>query len=67
MRYYNTVFLEGRQGNPRQDIELGLAEAYDYASQVMTENMLHAEAEEGINAFLNKRKQNPLSPSGGEG
>jgi enoyl-CoA hydratase/carnithine racemase len=35
--------------------ELTLSEAYDYASQVMTENMLEAEAEEGICAFLEKR------------
>ncbi len=33
-----------------------LTEAYDYASQVMTENMLAAEAEEGICAFLEKRE-----------
>jgi enoyl-CoA hydratase/carnithine racemase len=36
--------------------EMPLAEAYDYASQVMTENMLAAEAEEGICAFLEKRQ-----------
>jgi 1,4-dihydroxy-2-naphthoyl-CoA synthase len=33
-----------------------LAEAYDYASQVMTMNMLAAEAEEGIGAFVEKRE-----------
>ena len=38
-----------------QQLEMPLAEAYDYAAQVMTENMLHAEAEEGIGAFLEKR------------
>jgi enoyl-CoA hydratase/carnithine racemase len=36
--------------------ELPLTEAYDYASQVMTENMLAAEAKEGICAFLKKRE-----------
>jgi enoyl-CoA hydratase/carnithine racemase len=36
-------------------IEMPLAEAYDYASRVMTENMLDAEAEEGVCAFLEKR------------
>jgi enoyl-CoA hydratase/carnithine racemase len=36
--------------------EVSLAEAYDYASRVMTENMLAAEAEEGICAFLEKRQ-----------
>jgi enoyl-CoA hydratase/carnithine racemase len=37
-------------------IEMGLAEAHDYASQVMIENMLDADAEEGIGAFIAKRK-----------
>lgn len=37
-------------------VEMPLKAAYDYASQVMTENMLHAEAQEGICAFLEKRK-----------
>jgi len=36
--------------------EMALNEAYDYASRVMTENMLAAEAEEGICAFLEKRE-----------
>ena len=36
-------------------IEMPLDEAYDYAASVMVENMLHAEAEEGIGAFLEKR------------
>ena len=35
---------------------MDLAEAYIYASQVMTENMMIYDAEEGINAFLEKRK-----------
>ena len=35
--------------------ELGLAEAYAYASEVMTRNMLARDAEEGIDAFLEKR------------
>jgi enoyl-CoA hydratase/carnithine racemase len=35
--------------------EMALAEAYDYATKVMTQNMLGAEAEEGICAFLEKR------------
>lgn len=35
--------------------EMPLAEAYDYASQVMVDNMLKQDAEEGINAFLEKR------------
>jgi len=44
----------GKQAFYRQ-IELGLADAYDYASQVMTENMLARDAEEGICAFIEKR------------
>ena len=35
--------------------EMPLAEAYDYASKVMVENMLKYDAEEGINAFIEKR------------
>ena len=38
-------------GRPR----LGLAEAYNYASEVMTENMMARDAEEGICAFIDKR------------
>jgi hypothetical protein len=30
-------------------------EAYSYAAQVMVDNMLTADAEEGIGAFLSKR------------
>jgi enoyl-CoA hydratase/carnithine racemase len=44
----------GKEAFYRQ-IEMPLKEAYDYASQVMTENMLDAEAEEGVCAFLEKR------------
>ncbi len=36
--------------------EMGLSEAYDYASRVMVENMLACDAEEGIGAFIEKRK-----------
>ncbi len=35
--------------------EMPVADAYDYASGVMVENMLAADAEEGIGAFLEKR------------
>ncbi len=35
--------------------EMPLAEAYDYASGVMVKNMMSADAEEGICAFLEKR------------
>ncbi len=36
--------------------ELGLADAYGYASEVMTRNMLTHDAGEGIDAFVGKRK-----------
>jgi enoyl-CoA hydratase/carnithine racemase len=35
---------------------MDLAAAYAYASEVMTRNMLARDAEEGIDAFLQKRK-----------
>ncbi|WP_370222568.1 enoyl-CoA hydratase [Pararhodobacter marinus] len=35
--------------------EMTLAEAYEYASDVMVENMLARDAEEGIGAFIEKR------------
>jgi enoyl-CoA hydratase/carnithine racemase len=35
---------------------MGLEEAYAYAARVMTENMLARDAEEGIGAFIGKRK-----------
>jgi enoyl-CoA hydratase/carnithine racemase len=37
-------------------LEMGLADAYAYASSVMTTNMLARDAEEGIDAFIEKRK-----------
>lgn len=36
--------------------EMSLADAYDYAAKVMVENMMARDAEEGISAFLGKRK-----------
>ena len=36
--------------------EMGLTEAYEYAARVMVENMLARDAEEGIGAFIGKRK-----------
>ncbi len=44
----------GKQAFYRQ-LEIGLAEAYAYASEVMTENMMARDAEEGICAFIEKR------------
>ena len=36
--------------------EMSLQDAYDFTSTVMVENMLNKESEEGIRAFLDKRK-----------
>jgi enoyl-CoA hydratase/carnithine racemase len=44
----------GKQAFYRQ-AEMGLAQAYAYASEVMTENMMARDAEEGIGAFIDKR------------
>ena len=38
-----------------KQLEMPLAEAYDYAAAVMVENMLNRDAEEGIGAFIDKR------------
>jgi len=38
-----------------KQLELGLADAYAYASEVMACNMMTEEACEGIDAFLQKR------------
>ena len=44
----------GKEAFYRQ-AEMSLADAYDYTSQVMVENMLARDAEEGISAFIEKR------------
>jgi enoyl-CoA hydratase/carnithine racemase len=51
----------GKEAFYRQ-IEMGLGEAYDYAAGVMVQNMMHAESEEGIGAFIAKRT--PVWPKG---
>jgi enoyl-CoA hydratase/carnithine racemase len=48
------VLKIGKQAFYRQ-AELPLADAYRYASEVMTENMMARDAEEGICAFIEKR------------
>ena len=45
----------GKEAFYRQ-AEMPLAEAYDYASRVMVENMMARDAEEGIGAFIDKRQ-----------
>ena len=44
----------GKEAFYRQ-VEMDLSSAYDYASEVMTRNMMARDAEEGIDAFLAKR------------
>ncbi len=44
----------GKEAFYRQ-AEMNLADAYRYTSEVMVENMLARDAEEGINAFIEKR------------
>jgi enoyl-CoA hydratase/carnithine racemase len=44
----------GKEAFYRQ-LEMSLADAYSYASDVMVENMLARDAEEGISAFIEKR------------
>jgi enoyl-CoA hydratase/carnithine racemase len=44
----------GKEAYYRQ-LELGISAAYDYVGEVMVQNMMHAEAAEGIGAFLEKR------------
>jgi enoyl-CoA hydratase/carnithine racemase len=45
----------GKQAFYRQ-AEMSLADAYRYAAEVMTENMMSRDAEEGIGAFIEKRE-----------
>ena len=45
----------GKEAFYRQ-LEMDLPDAYTYASEVMTRNMLARDAEEGIDAFLTKRR-----------
>ncbi len=47
----------GKRAFYRQ-LEMPLEDAYAYASEVMVTNMLHAEAAEGVDAFLAKRAPN---------
>jgi enoyl-CoA hydratase/carnithine racemase len=47
----------GKEAFYRQ-LEMPLADAYRYASEVMVENMLARDAAEGIGAFIEKREPN---------
>jgi Enoyl-CoA hydratase/carnithine racemase len=50
-----TALRMGKQAFYRQ-AEMGLSDAYAHSSEVMVENMLARDAEEGIDAFITKRK-----------
>ena len=39
-----------------QQAEMNLADAYDYTARVMVQNMMAKDAEEGMGAFIGKRK-----------
>lgn len=61
MKYARTIAAKsplavrmGKDAFYRQ-AEMGLADAYDYTSRVIVENMLAHDAEEGIAAFIEKR------------
>ena len=45
----------GKEAFYRQ-LELGLSDAYEFTSEVMAKNMMARDAEEGIDAFLQKRE-----------
>ena len=49
-----TILKLGKEAFYRQ-LDMNLPEAYRYASQVMVENMMVHDAEEGISAFVEKR------------
>jgi enoyl-CoA hydratase/carnithine racemase len=51
------VVRVGKQAFYRQ-LEMGLAEAYHYTSHVMVENLMASDAQEGIQAFVEKRAPN---------
>ena len=48
IRYGKTMFYRQKQ--------MELSAAYEYASDVMSRNMMHQDASEGIDAFLGKRR-----------
>lgn len=51
------VLKIGKEAFYRQ-LELNLADAYSYCAEVMVDNMLKQDAQEGISAFLEKREPN---------
>ena len=53
----NLVIKIGKKAFYKQ-LEMPMNKAYRYTSKVMTENMMYKDAQEGISAFLEKRKPN---------
>ncbi len=53
----NLVIKIGKKAFYKQ-LEMPLRSAYKYTSKIMTENAMYLDAEEGISAFLKKRKPN---------
>jgi len=51
------VLKIGKEAFYRQ-ADMTLADAYNYASEVMTENMMARDAKEGICAFIDRREPN---------
>ena len=56
MRGKRAVAVRIGKGMFYKQLEMGLSEAYDYASEVMACNMMSEDAGEGIDAFMQKRK-----------
>ncbi|CAJ0591867.1 unnamed protein product [Cylicocyclus nassatus] len=56
-RYSRSVTALGKAFFYSQ-IELGISDAYRYGNKIMTENLKYKDAQEGINAFVEKRKPN---------
>jgi len=53
----NLTIKIGKQAFYKQ-LEMPLSKAYKYTSEIMTKNAMQLDAEEGISAFLEKRKPN---------
>jgi enoyl-CoA hydratase/carnithine racemase len=51
----SVVVKLGKEAFYRQ-LEMGIADAYDHATEVMVKNMMARDAEEGISAFVEKRQ-----------
>ena len=49
---FNAVLIEFNELFEKYKI----SDAYKYASEIMIENMMNKDSEEGINAFIEKRK-----------